>query len=71
MQNSGRNDPIALLGQRIGNRSNQKKLEKAQERMAEGRTSKMDSLEGGLKWVSIVISVIGLRTTANHFVSSW
>lgn len=68
-QNSGRNDPIAMLGHGIANRSNQKKAKKAQEDMAEGKTKKWDSLEGGLKWVRIIVRGTYLRTVANAFLA--
>lgn len=51
-QQGGRNDPLAMLGGGLSKRENKKKMEKAQEEMAKGKTKEFDQLEGGLKWVS-------------------
>lgn len=51
---SGRSDPIAMLGRGLASRDNQKKRRKAEEKMAKGKTKDLQSLEGGLKWVSRV-----------------
>ncbi|KAL7915889.1 hypothetical protein GGI35DRAFT_9964 [Trichoderma velutinum] len=53
LQQSGRNDPIAMLGNRMSSRDRQKKLEKAQEKLQKGKNKDMDSLEGGLKWLMV------------------
>jgi hypothetical protein len=55
LQQSGRNDPIALLGRGMSSRDSQKKLEKAQKKLDKGKSKKLDSLEGGLKWVSLLV----------------
>jgi hypothetical protein len=52
LQQPGRNDPIAMLGRRVETKANNKKKEKAQEDMMEGKAGKMNDLEKGLKWVS-------------------
>jgi hypothetical protein len=51
LQQSGRNDPIALLGRGISSRSDQKKFEKAQKKMQSGKSKNIDALEKGIKWV--------------------
>lgn len=51
-QNIGRQDPLAKIGQRIGDKGDQKKLEKARRDAARGKLEKMGDLEGGLKCVS-------------------
>ncbi|KAM0253651.1 hypothetical protein ACHAQJ_007163 [Trichoderma viride] len=50
LQQSGRNDPIAMLGRGMSSRDGQKKLEKAQKKLDKGKSKDIDSLEGGLKW---------------------
>lgn len=55
LQQSGRNDPIALLGRGMFSRDSQKKLEKAQKKLDKGKSKDIDNLEGGLKWVSLVV----------------
>lgn len=48
---SGRHDPIAVLGNAVANRDNAKKLNKAQRKMDRGRNDKMNNIEEHLKWV--------------------
>jgi hypothetical protein len=53
LQQNGRNDPVAMLGRSLANRTNQKKMQKAEKDITKGKKNKnLDSLEGGLKWVS-------------------
>ncbi|KAL6885799.1 hypothetical protein GGI43DRAFT_431967 [Trichoderma evansii] len=53
LQQSGRNDPIALLGRGMSSRDSQKKMEKAQKKMEKGKSKDIDNLEGGLKWLIV------------------
>ena len=53
-QQNGRNDPIAQLGRGLASRTNQKKMQKADKEMAKGETKNINTLEGGLKWVSFM-----------------
>ena len=53
LQQSGRSDPIAMLGRGLASRDSQKKKQKAEKDIAKGKTKDLDSLEGGLKWVSL------------------
>ncbi|KAE8451320.1 hypothetical protein EG329_003949 [Mollisiaceae sp. DMI_Dod_QoI] len=53
LQQSGRSDPIAMLGRGLANRGNQKKMKKAEKGIAKGKTKDLDSLEGGLKWLMV------------------
>jgi hypothetical protein len=53
LQQSGRSDPIAMLGRGLASRDSQKKMQKAEKNIAKGKTKDLDSLEGGLKWVSL------------------
>ncbi|KAL7782026.1 hypothetical protein V8C37DRAFT_398037 [Trichoderma ceciliae] len=53
LQQSGRNDPIAMLGKGISSRDSQKKLDKAQRRLDRGRSKGKEKLEGGLKWIIV------------------
>lgn len=55
LQQSGRSDPIAMLGQGLSSRDSQKKMQKAQKDVAKGKTKDLDSLEGGLKWVGLPV----------------
>ena len=54
LQQSGRSDPIAMLGRGLASRTNQKQMRKADKDMASGKTKKVDSLEKGLTWVSLM-----------------
>lgn len=54
LQQNGRSDPIAVLGRGINSKNNKKKLVKAQKKMQKGRSSEVESLEAGLKWVSVL-----------------
>lgn len=56
LQDSGRQDPIAALGQRFGNKSTEKKIRKAQRKMEKGETKQFTALEGDLKWVRFFFS---------------
>lgn len=51
LQDSGRQDAIAALGQRFGDKSTEKKVRKAQKKLEKGDTKQFASLEGDLKWV--------------------
>jgi hypothetical protein len=54
LQQNGRNDPVAMLGRSLANRTNQKKMQKAEKDITKGKKNKnLDALEGGLKWVSL------------------
>ncbi|KAL7937848.1 hypothetical protein V8C35DRAFT_319912 [Trichoderma chlorosporum] len=53
LQQSGRSDPIAMLGRGMSNKDRQKKLEKAQEELRKGKRKDIDKLEGGLKWLLV------------------
>ncbi|KAJ5684074.1 uncharacterized protein N7477_000419 [Penicillium maclennaniae] len=53
LQQTGRNDPIAQLGRGLASRTNQKKMQKADKEMTEGKTKNINTLEGGLKWLII------------------
>jgi hypothetical protein len=53
LQQSGRTDPIAMLGHGLSSRTSQKKMQKAEKDLAKGKTKDLASLEGGLKWVSL------------------
>ncbi|KAJ5218504.1 uncharacterized protein N7498_000603 [Penicillium cinerascens] len=52
-QQNGRNDPIAQLGRGLASRTNRQKIKKANKDMAKGKTTNIDSLEGGLKWLMV------------------
>lgn len=41
----------------MSSRESQKKMEKAQKKLEKGKSKDIDNLEGGLKWVSDVVSV--------------
>ena len=53
LRQSGRNDPIALLGRGMSSRDSQKKFQKAQKKLQSGKSKDVDALEKGLKWVSL------------------
>ncbi|KAF3391459.1 hypothetical protein F1880_007675 [Penicillium rolfsii] len=54
LQQIGRNDPAAMLGRTLANRTNQKKMQKAEKDITKGKKNKnLDSLEGGLKWLIV------------------
>jgi hypothetical protein len=56
LQQSGRNDPVAMLGRSLASRTNQKKMQKAEKDITKGKKTKnLDALEGGLQWVSLTI----------------
>ncbi|UKZ73746.1 hypothetical protein TrVFT333_001396 [Trichoderma virens FT-333] len=46
LQQSGRNDPIAMLGRGLASRDSQKKMEKAQKDMKKGKNKNVNNLEG-------------------------
>ncbi|KAJ5938691.1 hypothetical protein N7466_001825 [Penicillium verhagenii] len=66
LEQSGRNDPIAKLGRGLASRGDQKKVQKAEKDMAKkgGKNKKLDSLEGGLKWLII-------RKASANAVAHW
>jgi hypothetical protein len=75
LQNSGgRSDPLAMLGQRFSDKSNDKQLRKAQKDMQKGKTKKYDALEGGLQWVNFENSdtpILGMKELTTHCFSLW
>lgn len=52
VENAGRHDPLAGIGNFLNNRATQKKVRKAQKREAKGKDKKMNRLEGSVQWVS-------------------
>lgn len=55
LQQSGRSDPIAMLGRGLSSRASQKTMQKAEKDAAKGKTKKSGSLEQDLKWVSCLV----------------
>ncbi|GLI81851.1 hypothetical protein PoHVEF18_010243 [Penicillium ochrochloron] len=53
LQQSGRNDPVAMIGRSLASRTNQKKIQKAEKDMAKGKNKSIDALQGGMQWVSL------------------
>ncbi|KAJ2976238.1 hypothetical protein NQ176_g5065 [Zarea fungicola] len=47
----GRQEPIALLGNQLSQRNNEKKVRKAEKKLQKGKTKQLDRLETGLKWL--------------------
>ncbi|KAH8698683.1 hypothetical protein BGW36DRAFT_295041 [Talaromyces proteolyticus] len=66
LANSGRQDPLAAFGQRIGNKADDKKVRKAREKMEKGKTDKFDALEGGLQWVRFGANLSTVTTVAHY-----
>lgn len=57
LQQSGRNDPVAMLGRSLASRTNQKKMQKAEKDMAKGKNKSIDGLEAGIQWVSLSANI--------------
>jgi hypothetical protein len=57
LQQSGRNDPVAMLGRSLASRTNQKKMQKAEKDMAKGKNKSIDALEAGIQWVSLSANI--------------
>lgn len=53
----GRQDPIALLGNQISRRNDEKKVRKAEKKLQKGEGKQLGKLETGLKWVSFLCSM--------------
>lgn len=62
----GRQEPIALLGNQLSQRNNEKKVRKAEKKLQKGKTKQLDRLETGLKWVRFLCSLYPkLKTSQN------
>jgi hypothetical protein len=66
----GRNDPIAMLGRGLADRSSSKTLRKAQKDAAKGKFKKSDSLQSDLKWVSRLFPFLSSLTSIHCLLTS-
>ncbi|KAJ6093579.1 hypothetical protein N7486_008868 [Penicillium sp. IBT 16267x] len=66
LEQRGRSEPVAMLGQGIASRGDQKKMQKVEKELAKGRgkTKNLDALEEGLKWLIV-------RKASANAVAHW